>query len=246
MNLTPNNPQDVESQEAEIVDPADNQVEVNASKAEAESNTSARITYRGATSDPLFGFLVASAIAIGLTPMLPDSADLRYTLAWCALAIVGVLAWLLGNAERIEQEDPFDLAWGVGFGLLMSVPVMLFFFNTLQSAARLVFPGFGAGTVLAYLIFVMPLAETLFFRGVMQQHLEFWIVGALGGLWSVLLFFPVMWGELLDAPVVAIFLAIVLLMANLMYSYVHERNGLAASWLCQIVTGLLLLFLPFI
>jgi len=245
MNPSPN-PQDIEPRETDVVDPADDQPDSDAAADVQPTSTASRITYRGATSDPLFGFLIASAIAIGLTPMLPGSADLRYTLAWSALAIVGVLAWLLGNAERIEQEDPVDLAWGVGFGLLMSVPVMLFFFNTLQSAARLVFPELGAGTVLAYLIFVMPLSETLFFRGVMQQHLEFWIVGALGGLWSVLIFFPVMWGELLTAPIVAIFLAVVLLMANLMYSYVYERNGLAASWLCQIVTGLLVLFLPFI
>jgi hypothetical protein len=210
------------------------------------SEPTRRISYRGATSDPLFGFLIAGAIAIGLTPMLPESADLRYTLAWSALAIVGVLAWLLGNAERIEQEDPVDLAWGVGFALLFCVIVLPFFFNTLQSAARLIFPEFGVGTVLAYILFVMPLAETLFFRGVMQQNLPFWVVGGLGGLWSVILFFPVMWGELLTAPAVAIFLAIVLLMVNLLYGYVHDRNGMAAAWVCQIVSGLLLLFFPFL
>jgi len=81
---------------------------------------------------------------------------------------------------------------------------------------------------------------------VMQQNLPFWIVGGLGGLWSVILYFPVMWGELLTAPAVAIFLGIVLLMVNLLYGYVHDRNGMAAAWLCQIVSGLLLLFFPFL
>ena len=36
--------------------------------------------YRGATSDPVFGFMIAAALSVGLTPLLPDNADLRYTL----------------------------------------------------------------------------------------------------------------------------------------------------------------------
>jgi len=93
---------------------------------------------------------------------------------------------------------------------------------------------------------VMPLAETLFFRGSMQRHLDFWVVGLLAGLWNIILFFPVMWSVLLDFVVVAIFLAIALVSLNLMYSYVRERNGLAAAWICQIVASLILLFIPYL
>ncbi len=200
--------------------------------------------YRGSGGDPIFGFLLALAVSIGLIPTLPGNTDLRYTLAWGALAGVGVIAWLLGNAERIGQDKPENLAWGVGFGLLVSFPFALFFSGTFGIAARLMFPTFGLGVVLAYLVFVMPLAETLFFRGLLQKQLEFYIVGGLGGLWSVLLFFPVMWGEIIEAPVVGFFLAIALFSMSLMYSYVHERNGLAAAWVSQIVANLLLFFLP--
>jgi hypothetical protein len=31
---------------------------------------------------------------------------------------------------------------------------------------------------------------------------------------------------------------------NLIYSYVRQRNGLAAAWICQIVANIVLLFLP--
>jgi membrane protease YdiL (CAAX protease family) len=104
------------------------------------------------------------------------------------------------------------------------------------------------GTVLAYLLFVMPLAENLFFRGLLQRRMEFWFVGILSGIWSVVLFFPVIWGqiEIRSFWAVAIFLAIALFAMNMMYSYVRERNGLAAAWITQIVANLILFFLPFL
>ena len=157
--------------------------------------------YRGGSADPAFGFLLAIAVSIGLIPILPANADMRYTLAWGALAVVGVLSWLLGNADRIGQETPDNIGWGVGLGVMVSVPFVLFFSGTFNAATRYMFPSpldntqtLGMGTILAYLLFVMPLAETLFFRGLLQRRLEFWIVGLLAGLWSVILFFPVMWG----------------------------------------------------
>jgi membrane protease YdiL (CAAX protease family) len=209
--------------------------------------------YRGGNADPAFGFLLAIAVSVGLIPILPENADMRYTLTWGALAIVGVLSWLLGSADRIGQEKPENIIWGSGLGMMVSVPFVIFFGGIFGTAASLMFPAHGSdsptlgmGTVLAYLVFVMPLAETLFFRGLLQRRLEFWIVGGLGGLWSVILFFPVMWGELLENPAVGAFLAIALFAINLMYSYVRERNGLAAAWMAQIVASLILFFAPFV
>jgi membrane protease YdiL (CAAX protease family) len=200
--------------------------------------------YRGNVGDPFFGFLIAIAISIGLTPILPAQADLRYTLALGAMAGIAVLTWLLGNFDHITQETPENLIWGIGFGLLFSVPFLLFFYDTFRRASLLVFPDMPNGALLAYLLFVMPLAETLFFRGLMQRSLEFWATGLVAGLWSAVLFFPVMWGDIVRAPAVAFFLLIALAAMNMLYSYVRERNGLAAAWLCQIVVGLIVFFLP--
>lgn len=202
--------------------------------------------YRGNSADPSFGFVLAIALSIGLNALLPDNADLRYTIAWGALAFVGVLGWLLGSAERIGQERPENVAWGVAFGVMISVPFMIFFLPQFRTASTLIFPEFGIGTVLAYLIFVMPLAETLFFRGAMQRQFDFWVVGLLAGAWNIILFFPVMWSVLLQFVVVAIFLAIALISLNLMYSYVRDRNGLAAAWICQIIASLILFFIPYL
>lgn len=211
---------------------------------EAPRRPRERTAYRGATSDPAFGLLVAIAFTLGLTALPAGNADLRYSLSWGLLAGIGVLSWLLGNCERIGQEEPENLAWGVAFGLLIGVPLLAFGAGMFGDMARLIFPDMSAGIIMAYLVFVMPLGETLFFRNILQQHFAWWVVGLLSSLWAVILFFPVMWSEVIASPAVALVIATVLAIVNVIYSYVRRRNGLAAAWICQIIINLVILFLP--
>jgi hypothetical protein len=212
----------------------------------------ARVTYRASGSDPTFGFLVAIALSVGLAPLIPENADLRYAVVWTVLGAFGVLAWLLGETDRIEKETLENLVWGVVFGLILGTPMLLAGGDTLATTVHLVFrTGIGGeihglpfGTVLMILIFAMPTAETLFFRGLMQHGRAFWLVGVLSSVWSILLFLPMI--EVVQYPAVAIIIGTVLTMMNFMYSYVRRRNGLAAAWLCQITVNLVLLFIPFI
>jgi hypothetical protein len=186
---------------------------------DAEGYRGVPVRYRGATNDPVFG----------------------------------VLAWLFGNTARVGQETPDNVIWGVSFGLILAAPLFAFGGGTLNTAVRLIMTAgynFGQlipmsnGSALAYLIFVMPLAETLFFRGVIQENRPFWVAGLMGTLWSVVLFFPLM--DLQHYPIVGFVICLVLAMMNLMYSYVRQRNGLAAAWICQIVVNLVLVFLPYL
>ena len=212
----------------------------------AGSDITVRPQYRGA-SDPLFGFIIAAALSVGLTPLLPDSVELRYTLAWGALAGVSILSWLLGNMERIGQERPDNLGWGVLYAVMLGIPFMVFLSQqVLGPAVDRLFPGMTAGSLLAFLVFVMPIAETLFFRGLLQGQLVFWLVGLLATLWNIVLFFPVIWQSVTSLPAVTVALVILLLMMNLLYVYVRKRNGLAASWICQIVANLIILYIPFL
>lgn len=206
--------------------------------------SSAIARYRGA-SDPLFGFIIAAALSVGLTPLLPESVELRYTLAWGALAGVSVLSWLLGTMERIGQERPDNLGWGILYGLLLGIPFLVFLSqHVLGPASARLFPGMSTGSLLAFLIFVMPLAETLFFRGLLQSLLISWIVGLLATLWNIVLFFPVMWAAITEHQAVAMVIVILLLMTNMLYVYVRERNGLASAWICQIVCNLIIFYIP--
>ena len=220
--------------------------ETSAAPAARDDMTGAglRAQYRGA-SDPLFGFIIAAALSVGLTPLLPESVELRYTLAWGALAGVSVLSWLLGNMERIGQERPDNLGWGVLYGIMLGIPFLVFLSqHVLGPATNRLFPGMSAGSLLAFLVFVMPLAETLFFRGLLQSLLVSWIVGLLATLWNIVLFFPVMWQSITDHQAVALVIVILLLVTNLLYVYVRERNGLASAWICQIVCNLIILYIP--
>lgn len=203
-------------------------------------------THRGTTGDPVFGYLLGVSIAIGLTPLLPDNIDLRYTLAWAILGGFGVMVWLLGSMERIGQETPENVLWGGAFGLILSVPFLIFGADILGNATQLIFGQMTTGATLAYLLFVMPMAETLFFRGVMQTYFHGFVVAGLATAWHIVLFFPVFWADVLAAPAVALVIAIALLSMNGIYSYVRERNSLASSWITQIVVNIIMVFLPFL
>ena len=227
---------EAEPESVQAAEPDERQIE--------ETRNATRPQYRGA-SDPLFGFIIAAALSVGLIPLLPESVELRYALAWGALAGVSVLSWLLGTMERIGQERPDNLGWGALYGLLLGIPFLVFLGrHVLAPAADHLFPNMTAGSLLAFLVFVMPIAETLFFRGLLQGQLAFWIVGLLATLWNIVLFFPVMWQSITEHQAVALVIVILLLMMNLLYVYVRKRNGLAAAWICQIVTNLIILYIP--
>ncbi|MGV2437898.1 MAG UNVERIFIED_CONTAM: hypothetical protein LVT10_25945 [Anaerolineae bacterium] len=205
----------------------------------------AAVNYRSATSDPLFGYAIALAVSFGLTPLLPSGLDLRYTLAWGLLAAFGVVAWLLGNGDQIRQEKPENLIWGGVIAIVTAVPLYLFGGRTLVTTTHLIFSNMSAGTLLAYLVFVMPLGETLFFRGILQKNRSLWVVGVQSTVWTLLLFFPTI-HDLTNFWAVSVFIGMSFAIVNMVYSWVRGRNGLAASWVCQITVNLILLYLPYV
>lgn len=202
------------------------------------------------STDPTFPFLIALALSVGLAPLTPQSADVRYVAVWSILAFFGVFTWLLGTTTRIERETVEDLIWGIVFGVIVAVPLLFIGGSTLEATARLMFrTGYqGAiiqlppGTIFALLVFVMPISETLFFRGLLQTGRKFWLVGLISSIWSLVLFLPMI--EVVRFPLIAIIIGTALILINFMYAYVRQRNGLAAAWLCQIVINILLLFIP--
>ncbi len=198
----------------------------------------------GRHEDPLFIFLLALALSIGLISLPGGQPDLRFTLLWLGLAGYGVLAWVFTDMARVERELPEDLAWGLAYALILAGPLLVFGGGTLGAISLRLFGDLGTGPVLALLVFVMPLAETLFFRGAMQERYSFWLTGLMASVWSVLLYLPLL--EFTRFPAIALIVALALLMMSLLYGYVRQRNGLAAAWLCQIGVNLILLFLPFV
>jgi hypothetical protein len=195
--------------------------------------------------DPVFGYILAMALSIGLTPV---QANMRLVLLWTFIALMGGMAFLLGSGIRIKVTDPGDLVWGLVFGVLTGGALLLVGTDTLNVAAERVF---GAGQeddellntwVFQATVFVMPLSETLFFRGAMQRVHGIPVVALLSSAWSMLLFFPEL--DLADTPMVGMVIGTALVLLNFLYSYVNARNGLAASFFCQVIAGSLLLLVP--
>ncbi len=199
-------------------------------------------TYRGSSNDPLFGLLLAGAVSLGLAALIgADGFDLRYILVWGLLASFGVLSWLYGSGPRITQDQPENGAWGIVFGLILVVPLLGFGGNTFSEMADLMLRDMTPGTALAYLVFIMPMGETLYFRGIIQNIRPFWQTALMATAFQMILFFP-----LVDRGPYPLIVGIVLLMANMIYGYVRDRNSLAAAWVCQITVNVSLIFFPFV
>lgn len=195
--------------------------------------------------DPVFGYILAMALSVGLTPA---DANTRYVVLWAFMAAMGGVAFLLGSGIRLKVTDPGDLLWGIGFGLFTGGALMLVGSDTLSTVSERLF---GAGETNSALldtwifqatVFVMPISEALFFRGAMQRVHSIPVVAVLASVWSILMFFPHL--GLAETPVVGIVFGTAIVLLNFLYSYVNWRHGLAASFFCQIVAGTLLLFVP--
>lgn len=195
--------------------------------------------------DPIFGYILAMALSVGLTPV---QANTRYVLLWAFMAAMGGVAFLLGSGIKLKVTDPGDLLWGLGFGAFTGGALMLVGADTLQTVSDRLF---GAGEtdsvlvdtwVFQAMVFVMPVAESLFFRGAMQRVHSIPSVAILASTWSMLMFFPHL--DLAKTPVVGVILGTAIVLLNFLYSYVNWRHGLASSFFCQISAGTLLLLVP--
>jgi len=195
--------------------------------------------------DPVFGYVMAMALSVGLTPV---QANLRYVLLWTFLAAMGGMSFLLGSGIRMKVTDPGDLLWGIGLGIFTGGALVLVGFDALATASERLFSAGHSDSelfdtwVFQATIFVMPIAESLFFRGAMQRVHPIPVVAVLASLWSVLLFFPNL--GLGKTPAVGLVFGTALVLLNFLYSYVNWRHGLAASFFCQISAGALLLLVP--
>ncbi|MFP4322519.1 MAG: hypothetical protein ACLFTK_08700 [Anaerolineales bacterium] len=195
--------------------------------------------------DPLVAYLVILAIAIGISPL---EAPVRYVLLWVVMGGLGAVAYLLGGVQRMADAQLDDLVWGAMFGLFSSFPFLVVFGSALETVSVRMFnePDIPAAVmdtwVLMAVAFVLPLCESLFFRGGMQDVRSVLLTAVLATVWSVILFFPHM--ELAGREAIGGILVIVFALLNFMYSYVRFRNGLAAAWLTQVISYVLLWFVP--
>jgi hypothetical protein len=187
--------------------------------------------------DPALLFIIFVIVTLlGLTNL---AAEIRYTLMWTVLSVLGVAAIVL-NRVAIERPDSRSLLTGLGFGALIGVPLMAVGSPQLRDISLRIFGRASDAAVFQMLAFTMPLAETLYFRAAFQDARGLIFAGTAAGIWSLVLFSPQM--DVFRFPLVAVVIALCFIFVNFIYSYLRERLGLFGSWTCQIAVNLLLLF----
>lgn len=187
--------------------------------------------------DPALIYLILLAVVIlGLNPLAPD---VRYTLLWTVLIGVGLLSILLDRLE-VEIPNAIDMLLGLGFGLLIGVPLLLIASPQLQRTSLFMFEGTSPAFAFQSLALAMPAGETLFFRGALQPTRGLLFTAIAASIWSLFVFFPQL--HVTQFPLVAVVIGFAFVAVNFAYSYIKLRFGLFASWMCQIAINILLLF----
>lgn len=195
--------------------------------------------------DPVFGYILVTALSVGLIPLQPN---MRYVILWTLMAAMGGLAFLIGSGIRLKVTDPGDLLWGIGLGAFTGGALLVAGADTLAVTSERLFAEGQTDNplldtwVFQATVFVMPLAESLFFRGAMQRVHPIPVVALLASVWSMVMFFPNL--GLNDTFAVGFVIGTAIVVLNFLYSYVNFRHGLAASFFSQVIAGSLLLLVP--
>ena len=116
--------------------------------------------------DPAFVLIIFIIVAIVGLPNL--ATDVRYTLLWTPLAITALLAIAL-NRVSFETITLRGLMAGLVLGAIIGVPFFIFGTPQLQRISQRIFVDMSDVVIFQVLVFTMPLAETLYFRGAMQS-----------------------------------------------------------------------------
>jgi membrane protease YdiL (CAAX protease family) len=191
----------------------------------------------GLQIEPLVG--LAFYLALGLGTLFLSIED-RYTVLWVALFLLGGAARLTTPRTPRAPLQSGGLFWGVGVGLVFSLPLLILTGRGLAETVSVLFPDYSRAALLQALIFAMPLGETLFFRGAIQGRHGFTAGVAAAAVSSLLLFWPAASGT-------PIYLFAGLIFSGVLagvYSYVNSRYGLVAAYACQVTANVMLLFIP--
>lgn len=190
--------------------------------------------------DPLYALILYVAFALGVL-LLPLTVGVRYALLWVVMALIGLMFTFVDGPQPPAVRSS-DLLWGVGAAFILSLPLVLFISPSLAGIAQAMFPAVEAGAIISYMIFAAPPAETLFFRGMLQdgRGVGAAVVGA--SLNVVLMFLP----GLLGAGQGSTALLVVVIFSALaaLYSFIRERYGLPAALACQVTVHAMLLVIP--
>ncbi len=206
------------------------------------SPAASRRRFRRWQIDPLFSYIILMGLSFGLTPLATESPNGRYAAMWALLALVVIASHVMTDGSLEVRLRSDQLLWGAGWGLIVGLPLLLVGPGLLADVSQRIFVAMPDGAVFQTIVFVMATTESAFFRGMIQESRSVLVTSGMASLWSLLLFFPTM--DVLGFPFVAVIAGTFIVLLNILYSYVRQRNGTAAAWMTQTLVSLAWLFLP--
>jgi hypothetical protein len=193
--------------------------------------------------DPAFMYIVLAIIGLfGLNNFAPE---VRYTILWTATALIAILAIAIDKVT-FEALSLRRIIIGFGLGALVALPILGVGAVQLSRISHDIFVGISNPSLFNMLIFTMPFVESLYYRGALHSARGAVFSGIASGIWWNILFLPQLRVQnvpmIIGLPLLAAVIGLCFILINFLYSYVRHRFGLYASWACQIVVNLLLLF----
>jgi membrane protease YdiL (CAAX protease family) len=194
-----------------------------------------RVLLVGWVLNPYLAFLLLLGIGVASFRV---AHQLRLTLIWLVLL---VLVLLYADSGRLKANySLLNLLRGMLTGAIIALPLFLFAKDFFHATALHLYGVDDPQVLLERAVFLVPILEESFFRGIVQRERGKMDGALLFGLAQALYFisaanvFPVVIG--------AVALGTILL--GLLYGSLYERYGLTSSIGCHIAVNFVLLVLP--
>ena len=187
--------------------------------------------------DPLFGYLLFLALGFGTLPL---DVEVRHLVMWLLLLVIGLALTLVETRRGIGPIRLPNLAWGAGLGVIIGLPLLITATRVMAEVSEALFPYTDLLSLLQMLVFVGPMGETLFYRGAMQGERGLLIAALAAGIGSLILYFPAY-----SSGIVLLVIAATMATAlAAVFGYVRMRYGLGAAYIAQVITNVMLFFIP--
>lgn len=185
--------------------------------------------------NPRLAFLLLFGVGIATFRL---EHDIRLTLIW--LVLLG-LVLLYAETGRLKGDySLLNLVRGATIGAVVALPFFLFNQKFFYATAARLYSVNDLQVLIERAVFLVPVLEGCFFRG-MVQHERGLLEGALlFGLAQVLYFISAV--NVYPAVIAAVVLGLTLL--GFLCGYLYQRYGLTASISCHVAVNLVLFVLP--
>ena len=204
-------------------------------KRRSRRSTSSRPLTADWALNPRLGFLFLVGVGLASANL---SHPLRLSLLWLVLL---VLILLYAESGRLKSGySLLNVGRGALIGVVVALPFYLFARDFFHATASRVYGVEDLQVLLERAVFIVPLLEETYFRGVVQRERGLVEGAVLFGLVQALYFVSAVGGYSVVIATVMVGMAL----AGLLYGYLYKRYGLTASIAGHVAVNFMLFVLP--